>query len=223
MEVAQVEATNKEKVLSKMNKELAIISDGNYDLRSGENYMTAESVHYAIRKWFLEEHIPELIAGLMANQDEPLERVYDFYVDSGYLTKEVDHKRFIKDYTTCLYYEHLKSILHEKVEREYQQFIEEFKQKSPYDMPKLITEMTVKMQTYSIFRYDDQFDFTERYFENLIPIENILDKVYKASELKSVSTNDLEIVEEEVINSLMNLARTTEEIQAVEDEGYEMD
>lgn len=218
-----MEATNKEKVLSKMNKELAVISDGNYDLRSGENYMIAESIHYAIRKWFLEEHIPDHIAGLMANQDEPLERMYDFYVDSGYLTKEVDHKRFIKGYTTCLYYEHLKSILHEKVEREYQQFIEEFKQKSPYDMPKLITEMTVKMQVYSIFRYDDQFDFAERCFENLIPIENILDKVYKASELKSVSTNDLGIVEKEVINSLVNLARTTEEIQAGEDDGYEMD
>jgi hypothetical protein len=159
----------------------------------------------------------------MADLDEPLERMYDFYVDSGYLTKEVDGKCFIKDYMTCLYHEHLRSILHEKVEKEYQQFIEAFKQKSPYDMPKLITEMTVKMQIYSIFRYDDQFDFSERCFEKLIPIENILDKVYKASELKSVSTNDLEIVEEEVINSLMNLARTTEEIQAVEDEGYEMD
>lgn len=218
-----MEATNKEKVLSKMNKELAVISDGNYDLRSGENYMTAESIHYAIRKWFLEEHIPDHIAGLMANQDEPLERMYDFYVDSGYLTKEVDGKCFIKDYMTCLYHEHLRIILHDKVEREYQQFIEEFKQKSPYDMPKLITEMTVKMQTYSIFRYDDQFDFTERCFENLIPIENILDKIYKASELKSVSTNDLEIVEKEVINSLMDLARNTEEIQAGEDDGYEMD
>lgn len=218
-----MEATNKEKVLSKMNKELAVISDGNYDLRSGENYMTAESVHYAIRKWFLEEHIPEHIAGLMVNQDEPLERMYDFYVDSGYLTKEVDGKCFIMDYMTYFYHEHLRSILNEKVEREYQQFIEEFKQKSPYDMPKLITEMTVKMQTYSIFRYDDQFDFTERCFENLIPIENILDKIYKASELKSVSTNDLGIVEKEVINSLMDLARTTEEIQAGEDDGYEMD
>lgn len=218
-----MEATNKEKVLSKMNKELAVISGGNYDLRSGESYMTAESVHYAIRKWFLAEHIPEHIAGLMADLDEPLERMYDFYVDSGYLTKEVDGKCFIKDYMTCLYYEHLRSILHEKVEKEYQQFIEEFKQKSPYDMPKLIIEMTVKMQIYSIFRYDDQFDFSERCFENLIPIENILDKVYKASELKSVSTNDLGIVEEEVINNLMNLARTTEEIQASEDDGYEMD
>jgi hypothetical protein len=223
MEVAQVEATNKEKVLSKMNKELAVISDGNYDLRSGENYMTAESVHYAIRKWFLQEHIPEHIAGLMADLDEPLERMYDFYVDSGYFIKEVDHKRFIKDYVTCFYHEHLRSILHEKVEKEYQQFIEDFKQKSPYDMAKLITEMTVKMQIYSIFRYDDQFDFTERCFENLIPIENILDKIYKASELKSVSTNDLGIVEKEVINSLMDLARTTEEIQAGEDDGYEMD
>lgn len=218
-----MEATNKEKVLSKMNKELAVISDGNYDLRSGENYMTAESVHYAIRKWFLEEHIPEHIAGLVADLDEPLKRMYDFYVDSGYFTKEVDHKRFIKDYVTCFYHEHLRSVLHEKVEKEYQQFIEEFKQKSPYDMPKLITEMTVKMQIYSIFRYDDQFDFSERCFENLIPIENILDKVYKASELKSVSTNDLGIVEEEVINNLINLARTTEEIQAGEDDGYEMD
>lgn len=218
-----MEATNKEEVLSKMNKELAVISDGNYDLRSGESYMTSESVHYAIRKWFLEEHIPENIAGLMADLDEPLERMYDFYVDSGYLTKEVDGKRFIKDYVTYFYHEHLRRILHEKVEKEYQQFIEAFKQKSPYDMPKLITEMTVKMQIYSIFRYDDQFDFSERCFENLIPIENILDKVYKASELKSVSTNDLGIVEEEVINSLMDLARTTEEIQAGEDNGYEMD
>lgn len=223
MEVVRVEGTNKEKVLSKMDKELAIISDGNYDLRSGENYMTAESVHYDIRKWFLEEYIPEHIAGLMANQDEPLERMYDFYVDSGYLTKEVDHKRFIKNYTTCLYHEHLRSILHDKVEREYQQFIEAFKQKSPYDISKLITEMTVKMQVYSIFRYDDQFDFSDRCFEKLIPIENILDKVYKASELKSVSTNDLEVVEKEVINSLMNLARNTEEIQTIEDDGYEMD
>jgi hypothetical protein len=135
----------------------------------------------------------------------------------------VDGKCFIKDYMTCLYHEHLRGILHDKVEREYQQFIEEFKQKSPYDMPKLITEITVKMQIYSIFRYDDQFDFSERCFENLIPIENILDKVYKASELKSISTNDLGIVEKEVINSLMDLARTTEEIQAGEDDGYEMD
>ena len=223
MEVAQVQATNKEKVLSKMDKELAVISDGNYDLRSGESYMTAESLHYAIRKWFLEEHIPEYVAGLMAIQDEPLERMYDFYVDSGYFTKEVDHKLFIKDYMTCFYHEHLRSVLHEKVEKEYQHFIEGFKQKSPYNMPKLITEMTVKMQTYSIFRYDDQYNFTERCFENLIPIENILDKVYKVSELKSISTDDLGSVEEEVINSLMNLARTTEEFQAVEDDGYEMD
>jgi hypothetical protein len=223
MEVGQVKPTNKEKVLSKMDKELTVISDGNYDLRSGESYMTAESIHYAIRKWFLEEHIPEHIAGLMADLDEPLERMYDFYVDSGYLTKQVDGKCFIKDYITCLYHENLRSILHEKVEKEYQQFIEEFKQKSPYDMPKLITEMTVKMQIYSIFRYDDQFDFTERCFENLIPIECILDKVYKATELKSVSTNDLGIVEKEVINSLMDLARTTDGIQAVEDDGYEMD
>lgn len=218
-----MERTNKEKVLSKMAKELAVISDGNYDLRSGENYMTAESVHYAIKKWFLEEHIPEHIAGLMANQDEPLERMYDFYVDSGYLTKEIDSKCFIKDYMTCLYHEYLRSILNDKVEREYQQFFEEFKQKPPYDMPKLITEMTVKMQVHSIFRYDDQFDFSERCFEKLIPIENILEKVYKASKLKNISTNDLGIVEQEVFNSLINLSRNTEEIQAVEDDGYEMD
>lgn len=218
-----MEPTNKEKVLSKMDKELAVISDGNYDLRSGESYMTAESIHYAIRKWFLVEHIPEHIVGLMADLDEPLERIYDFYVDSGYLTKEVDGKCVIKDYITCLYHEHLRSVLHDKVEREYQQFIEAFKQKSPYDMPKLITEMTVKMQIYSIFQYDDQFDFSERCFENLIPVEDILDKVYKATELKSVSTNDLGNVEKEVINSLMDLARTTEGIQAVEDDGYEMD
>lgn len=218
-----MEASNKEKVLLKMGKELVVISDGNYDLGSSENYMTAERIHYEIRKWFLEEHIPDHIAELMANQDQPLERVYDFYVDSGYLTKEVDGKCFIKDYMKCLYHDHLRSILHEKVEKEYQQFIEEFKQKSPYDMPMLITEMTVKMQIYSIFRYDDQFDSSERCFEDLIPIENILDKVYKASELKSVSTNDLGIVEKEVINSLMDLARTTEENQAIEDDGYEMD
>lgn len=218
-----MESTNKEKVLSKMDKELVVISDGNYDLRSGENYMTAESVHYAIKKWFLEEHISEHIAGLIADQDEPLERMYNFYVDSGYFTKVVESKCFIRDYTTCIYHEHLRSILHEKVEREYQQFIEEFKQKPPYDMPKLITEMTVKMQIYSIFRYDDQFDFSERCFEKLISIENILDKVYKVSELKSVSTNDLGIVKDKVINSLINLSRNKEEIQSVEDDGYEMD
>lgn len=216
-------SSNMEILLSKIDKELAVISDGNYDLRSGENYMTAESVHYGIRKWYLEEHIPEHIAGLVAALDEPLERMYDFYVDSGYLTREVDGKSFIKEYITCLYHEHLRSILHDKVEREYHHFIEAFKQKSPYDMPKLITEMTVKMQIYSIFRYDDQFDFTERCFENLIPIENILEKVYKASELKSVSTNNLGIVETQVINSLINLARTTGEIQASEEDGYEMD
>lgn len=218
-----MEGSSKDKVLSKMDKELLVIADGNYDLRSGENYMTAEGVHHAIRKWFLEEYIPEHIAGLMANQDEPLERMYDFYVDLGYLTKGVEHKRVIKDYMTRLYHEHLRHILYEKVDREYQQFIELFKQKSPYDMPKLITEMTVKMQVLSIFRYDDQFDFSDSCFEKLIPIENILDKVYKASELKSVSTNNLEIVEKDVIDSLIKLAGIAEEFQVAEDDGYEMD
>ena len=218
-----MEGSSKDKVLSKMDKELLVIADGNYDLRSGENYMTAEGVHHAIRKLFLEEYIPEHIAGLMANQDEPLERMYEFYVDSGYLTKGAEHKRFIKDYMTSLYHEHLRHILHEKVDREYQQFIELFKQKSPYNMPKLITEMTVKMQVLSIFRYDDQFDFSVSCFEKLIPIENILDKVYKASELKSVSTNDLEIVEKDVIDSLIKLAGIAEEIHVAEDDGYEMD
>jgi hypothetical protein len=219
----RVEITNKEKVLSKMHKELAVISEGNYDLRSGENYMTAESTHYDISKWFMEEHIPEHIAELMAVQDDPLERMYDFYVDSGYLTKEVNSKRFIKDYMTSLHHEHLRSILYEKVEREYQQFINAFKHKSPYDMSKLIIEMTVKMQVYSIFRYDDQYDFDERCFEKLIPIENILNKVYRASEFKSVSTNDLANVEEKVINKLIELVSITEEIQTTEDEDYEMD
>lgn len=218
-----MEGSSKDKVLSKMDKELLVIADGDYDLRSGENYMTAEGVHHAIRKWFLEEYIPEHIARLMANQDEPLERMYEFYVDSGYLTKGAEHKRFIKDYMKSLYHEHLRHILHEKVDREYQQFIELFKQKSPYDMPKLITEMTVKMQILSIFRYDDQFDFSDSCFEKLIPIENILDKVYKASELKCVSTINLEIVEKDVINSLIKLAGIAEEIHVAEDDGYEMD
>ena len=218
-----MEGSSKDKVLSKMDKELLVIADGNYDLRSGENYMTAEGVHHAIRKLFLEVYIPEHIAGLMANQDEPLERMYEFYVDSGYLTKGAEHKRFIKDYMKSLYHEHLRHILHEKVDREYLQFIELFKQKSPYDMPKLITEMTVKMQILSIFRYDDQFDFSDSCFEKLIPIENILDKVYKASELKCVSTINLEIVEKDVINSLIKLAGIAEEIHVAEDDGYEMD
>jgi hypothetical protein len=215
--------TNKEKVLLKMAEELAVISDGNYDLRSGESYMTAESVHYAIRKWFSEEHIPEHIAGLMLNQDEPLERIYDFYVDSGYLMKAVQGNHFVTEYTNSLYHEHLRNILHDKVEKEYHQFLEDFKQKTPYDMPKLISEMTVKMQVYSVFRYDDQFNFNDKYLEQLIPIEDILDKVYKVSKVGNISTHDLAVVEKEVINSLIHLAIESKNEHMIEDDGYEMD
>ncbi len=215
--------TNKEKILEKMDKELELIAKGNYELRSGESFMTAESAHYAIRQWFLEEHIPEHIAGLMVNQEEPLERMYEFYVDSACLTKEVEGKHFFKDYMTWLYNDHLRNSLHDKVEKEYQNFIEEFKKKPPYNIPKLMTEMTVKMQVYSLFRYNDPCDFTEKCLENLCSIENILDKVYKATNLENLARDDLECLEENLIHCLLHISTRSADSQELEENGYEMD
>lgn len=212
----------KEKILLKMDEELAVIAKGDYDLCSGENYMTAESIHYAIRNWFTTEQVPDHIVNVMIHQDTPLERMYDFYVDSGFLRKDVEGNSFIKAYITNLYHDYLRSIVHEKVQGEYQQFILDFKQRPPYDMPKMITEMTVKMQIYSLFRYDDSFEFSDRKLEQFIAVENILEKVYKDSNLKNIATEELANVEQIVISSLLKLANESENLCQIEDEDYEM-
>jgi len=205
-----------------MDEELAVISSGNYELQSGESYMTAEGVHYAIRNWFAKEHVPDHIANVILHQDAPLERMYDFYVDSGYLTKGVEGNSFIKAYTINLYHEYLRSLVHEKIQEEYQQFISDFKQRAPYDIPKIITEMTVKMQVYSLFRYDEIYDFSDRTLERLMTVENILDKVYKDSDLKNITTDGLADVEQMVIKNLLILTEETENLCHIEDEDYEM-
>lgn len=67
--------------------------------------------------------------------------------------------------------------LHEKVQAEYKEFMTRVVEMAPLKMGKLITEIALKMQTFSIFRYQDCFSMDD--MKQLQNVENLLDRMYE--------------------------------------------
>jgi len=154
--------------------------------------MVAESVHSNLRKSFKDVFIPDHILNYIMEQKNPLEKMYDFYVDSGYLKVEMAGHQFCREYAKHVEYETVKNQLHSKIKEEYRQFVELLKERPPYDIPKLISEMTIKMQIFSMIRYDDCFSVEDMLA--LQGVDKLLEKGfqgYKGDNLVSTDTNYL--------------------------------
>ncbi len=207
-------------LLQRMDQELAIISAGDYDLKSGESYMTAQSVHNSLRNWFSVVEFDEAILSIMLEQNEPLERMYDFYVDSGYLINAVDGLAFCQHYAGYLEQEHLSKMINEKIQDEYNQFLEGLKTRPPLDVPKLTSEFTLKADALGLFRYDHCFNSKELKLLHGIP--NLLDRIYEKSVNKTITATDMNEVGKIVIESVVLIMVEYKVQIEVEDEELEV-
>ncbi|MFT9493885.1 DUF3848 domain-containing protein [Anaerosolibacter sp.] len=207
-------------LLQKMDQELSIISAGDYDLRSGEGYMTVQSVHNSLRNWFSVVEFDETILQIMLEKKEPLEDMYDFYVDSGYLINAVDGMAFCQEYARYLEQEHLSELINEKIQDEYNQFLEGLKIRPPLDVPKLSSEFTLKTDVLGLFRYDHCFNSKELKLLHGIP--NLLDKIYEKSASKTTTATDMNEVGKIVIESVVLIMAEYKVHVEVEDEELEV-
>ena len=207
-------------LLQKMDQELAIISAGDYNLKSGESYMTAQSVHNSLRNWFSAVEFDDAILQIMLEKNEPLERMYDFYVDSGYLINAADRLTFCQQYARCLEQEHLSEMMNEKVQDEYNQFLEGLKTRPPLNIPKLSSEFTLKAVVLGLFRYD--YCFNSKELKLLHGIPNLLDRIYEKSVNKTITATDMNEVGKIVIESVVLIMAEYKVQIEVEDEELEV-
>lgn len=209
----------KTNILMRMDQELNRIAEGNYDLSAGESYQTAQLVHSMLRKLFSETFVPDHILDLVAEQENPLEKMYDYYLDSGYLIKGIDENVFCKEYLLYVEYNAINSKVKQKIEVEYKQFLELLKDRPPIDIQKLVSEVTLKMQIYSMFRYDDCCNTED--LEILFGVENLLDKAFRGYNGESLVPTDTNYLWAVTMEQLDKIISDERHIQEVEDEELE--
>jgi hypothetical protein len=114
---------------------------------------------------------------MLISRGFPLADYYDYYHDNGYLQKEADRLQITREYVMYRECEYVEEKLHEKVQAEYKEFMTKVVDMTPYKMGKLLTEIALKMQVFSIFRYQDCFSMDD--MKLLQEVDNLLDRVYE--------------------------------------------
>jgi len=88
----------------------------------------------------------------------------------------VDWDTISREYAIYRECEVVEEQLHDKVEKEYKAFMETIIDLAPYQMGQLISEISFKMQVFSIFRYQDCYSVED--MKVLKGVEGLLDKAY---------------------------------------------
>lgn len=175
-------------ITSRMQEELDNAHQGIVEPVAGESYLTVQYVYQKLRDSFEEIFIPEHILDIFMLQDFPLSKFYDYFVDHDYFKTTVDWEQLCREYATYRETEFVEESLHDKVEAEYKNFMSKVVDMAPYKMSKLISEISFKMQVFSIFRYQDCFGIDD--MKVLQKVDGLLDKVYAKYDGDDLSTAD---------------------------------
>jgi len=164
-------------ILERMKKKIDWCKDLPPEMVSDEIGMTIQSVYYNFMKAFEEISIPEHILKIIHEDDSPLNTFYDYFFNDGDVRIGSDWNKICRDYAIYREEEVLEEKLHDKVEVEYRRFMRKVTNMSPYKTGKIIIEIALKMQAFSIVRYQELF--TKEDVEALLGTDDILDKMYK--------------------------------------------
>jgi len=163
-------------VVGAMQVELDNAHNGNVEPIAGEDYMTVENVYYMMKTTFEKVFIPEHVLDIFMLQEFPLSKFYDYFADHDGFRHEVDWEQFCREYSIYRECEYVEERLHRKVEAEYKTFMEAQVDKAPYNLEKAISEISFKMQVFSIFRYKGCFGMGD--MRVLQEVDNLMDKTY---------------------------------------------
>lgn len=178
----------KQDILKRMQFELDYADKCNVEPIAGESYMTVQYVYHKLKESFEATFIPEHILDIFEEQGFPLGDYYDYYIDQGYLQKDVDWSQITREYAIYKECEFVEEKLHEKVQTEYRDFMTKVVDMSPLKMGKLMTEIALKMQTFSIFRYQDCFSMND--MKLLQNVDNLLDRMYEKHDESIIPADD---------------------------------
>ena len=142
-------------LVERMQEELNLALQGNIEPITGESYMTLQHVYQKLKDSFESTFIPEHILDIFLIQDFPLSKYYDYYIDHDYFQVEVDCSQLCREYALYRECEFIEESVHEKVQDEYKAFMKKVTDLAPYRMGKIISEISSKMQVFSIFRYQE--------------------------------------------------------------------
>lgn len=206
-------------ILKKMDQELIEIAEGNYDLKYGENYMAAQNLHFALRQAFAGVSVQARVLLMMHAQEKPLERLYDFYVDSGYLEKTAYYREVCEEYVVWLAMQDLNSRIYSKLLMEYGSFLDELKNRIPFDIMLTVREVTFKTGILSYFRYECNLERVK--LDALMGMDNIMNRLYEKARKIPVMPVDYYVLHKIVAESIERILDEINAAQEVEDEELE--
>lgn len=179
-------------ILGRMKKKMDWCKDLPPEMVSDDIGMTIQSVYHNFMKAFEEMSIPEHILKIIHEDDSPLNTFYDYFFNDGDVRMGSDWNKICRDYAIYRDEEVLEEKLHDKVEVEYRKFMRKVTNMSPYKTGKTITEIALKMQAFSIVRYQELFSKED--VEVLLGTDDILDKMYQKHDGHLIPMDDEHLV-----------------------------
>lgn len=178
----------KQILVDRMQEELDNAHKGIIEPIAGESYMTVQYVYQMLRNSFKKTFIPDHILDILVVRDFLLSEFYDYFIDHNYFKKKVDWEQLCREYAIYREGEFVEEKLHDKVQAEYKIFMTKLIDLAPYKMGAQLTEIALKMQVFSIFRYQDCFSMND--MKVLCEVDNLLDKIYTKHDGSIITGND---------------------------------
>ena len=182
----------KKRIVEKMNMELEEALQVKVELISGESLMTLQYAYGKLKESFEQAFIPDCILDIISSHEKPLFHYYEYFLDHDGYMKVMDWQTFAFQYAQDMESSFYEEKLHEKVQKEYKDFMTKMVDMSPYKVGKLVTEIGLKMEIYSIFRYKDCFRTDE--MMTLLEVDDLMGKAYEKHDNSFLPTDDEHVI-----------------------------
>jgi hypothetical protein len=209
----------KKLVVDRMQDELDNAHQGIVEPIAGESYMTVQFVYQMLKNSFEKTFIPEHILDIFVTQDFPLSSFYDYFHDNDLFKNDVNWDTISRDYAIYRECENVEERLHEKVKAEYKEYMKKVVDLTPYKMGPLLTEIAIKMQVFSIFRYQDCFSMED--MKLLQEVDDLLDKTFKKHDDSVIKGDDEHVLWAKAMECLGKVVEDERELDDVEDNALE--
>jgi hypothetical protein len=209
----------KQDILKRMQFELDYADKCNVEPVAGESYMTVQYVYHKLKESFENTFIPDHILEILDEQGFPLGDYYDYYIDQGYLQKDVDWSQITREYVMYKECEFVEEQLHEKVQAEYKEFMTKVVDMAPLKVGKMLTEIALKMQAFSIFRYQDCFSMDD--MKLLQGVDHLLERMYVKHDGANIPKDDEHVIWAKTMEYLGEVVKDERGEDFVEDEVME--
>ena len=209
----------KQIIVNRMQEELDKAHKGLVEPVAGESYMTVQYVYQTLRNSFEKITIPEHILDIFMIQDFPLSMFYDYFIDHDCFKKTIDWEQLCREYAIYRECEFVEEKIHEKVQTEYKEFMTKVVDLAPYKIGSQLTEIAIKMQVFSIFRYQDCFSVDD--MKLLQEVDNLLDKAFKKHDGSIISSADEHLLWATTMDCLGKVVADERGLEVVEEDALE--